>query len=155
MLQLTLMRHAHASYDIHNDFERFLSAEGRAQATKVGRELKSDPPDLVLTSSSMRTIETAERVVQTWHNPIIIPEPEIYHADSQQLLDLLNACDIHLANHILLIGHNPTISEFVFALQEGEEVEFHSLRPAEYVRLNLSVEYWKDLRFASAKLYHE
>lgn len=149
------MRHAYATYDMHNDFERFLSSAGKAQATKVGTQLKQDQPQLVITSSAVRTVETAERVVQTWVYPVIISEPGMYRAEPQQLLDLLNGCDIHPAKHILLIGHNPTISEFAFLIQEGEEVEFTSLRPAEYIRLVLPVQSWTDVTFGSATLHNE
>ena len=154
MLCLTLMRHAHAPYPhikydevdqvFSDDLGRALSVEGIEQATAAGAVLQS--PQLILTSPSIRTMQTLECLLKGWHDVRIITEDIIYHGAMEQLLELLQLCDVYEVENIMLLGHNPTISELSFTLQDSGVTEFEVMAPAESHVLEFDCDSWALLR---------
>lgn len=115
MGKLILMRHAKSDWSQPGlaDHDRPLNARGRRAAPAMARWLAGagHVPDLVLCSSAARTRETW--ALMAAHLPgagETVVEPLLYNADAATILDMLR---LHGAGAgcILLIGHNPGLSE--------------------------------------------
>ncbi len=145
MKQLTLVRHAHslASTEL-SDFERPLSEQGLTEARQVAQQLADvlRTPDRILTSGALRALTTAQIFAQA----LAYPEEEIdvladiYSGYDSTLINLLEAYPDRF-RHLLMVGHNPGISELVQFLT-GEQ---HQLRPINVVTLHLSITQWSEL----------
>ncbi len=72
-------------------------------------------PDLVLVSSSRRTLQTLE-MLQPWDPaPLIQPLDALYLASATQLLDVLRVVPSD-TGRVLLIGHNPGLHDLALQL---------------------------------------
>ena len=113
---LFLVRHAQPHHQQHynTDKERELKPEGIFQATQLGKFLNDSNYhiDLIIASDSVRTTSTATLIANTINYPLhqIKWMEKIYHGGLNDLLAIINEIsdDVH---HLLLVGHNPTISE--------------------------------------------
>lgn len=119
-----LLRHAKAEAQRPeaSDFERALTPRGREQARQAAAWLIARPewpPARILCSPARRTVETAEALSAWLDEGRFREEPRIYEADLRTLLQLV---ETHLpqASPLLLIGHNPGLSELLAALCPGE-----------------------------------
>ena len=127
---LVLLRHAKAeSHDEERDFERRLTQAGAADAGAAGTWLadKRLRPALVICSPAMRAR-------QTWHgvavslaqadpdagSPEVHYEAGLYHGGRTEVIDLLRAVPdaVHI---VLVIGHNPTMSDVSILLRPHDE----------------------------------
>ena len=107
--RLVVMRHAESSLDYPglSDHDRPLSAKGQHDAPRMAQALSDRGwiPELILVSSSRRTIETLEGISPVIDEARIEIRSEIYHAGlsslSKQLGDLLED------GTTMIIGHNP------------------------------------------------
>jgi phosphohistidine phosphatase len=117
---LILLRHAKAETPGDRpDGERRLTASGAADADAAGAWLADQRlrPDLVICSPATRTR-------QTWHGlaialaqadpqgraPEVHYEPDLYGGGRTEIVDLLRAVPEGVGT-VLVIGHNPTISD--------------------------------------------
>jgi len=124
--KLVLMRHAKAETPGELlDFERQLTERGLADAGAAGAWLAAQnlSPELVLCSSATRTR-------QTWHGvavalsqaapeavaPEVRYEDRLYDGGRTEVVDLLRAVP-EAVETVLIIGHNPTISDVSLLLQ--------------------------------------
>jgi phosphohistidine phosphatase len=118
--QLVLLRHAKAEPGGSlEDHLRPLALAGRRQASEVGTSLRADAlvPDVVLVSSAIRTRQTWDLVRAGLG---LAPEvarlsEELYSAGVRTLLGLLHAVDPG-AGTVLVVGHEPTVSQTAAAL---------------------------------------
>lgn len=107
--RLVVMRHAESSLDYPGlaDHDRPLNARGQHEASRMARALAESGwvPQLILVSSSRRTIETLEGMSPVVDEGRIEIRSEIYHAGlsslSEQLEDLLED------GTTMILGHNP------------------------------------------------
>jgi phosphohistidine phosphatase len=113
--RLYLLRHAKSSWNEpgQDDRERPLARRGRRAARAMGRHLAASgvQPDLVLCSPARRAVETLERVRP--HLPAVGEVrlvPELYEASAEGIVDLLRSVS-DAADDLLLVGHEPTLSE--------------------------------------------
>jgi phosphohistidine phosphatase len=129
---LVILRHAKAANPGHvGDIDRPLTARGHADAAAAGAWLnhRGYTPDLVLCSPARRTRET-------WHGaafalmaaPSVRYEPDVYAAPTSALLELIRGIDDSI-NAVLLIGHNPGLSQ-LSALLDPERSDPGGLRTA-------------------------
>ncbi|HEX7806525.1 MAG TPA: histidine phosphatase family protein [Cellulomonas sp.] len=112
--RLVLLRHAKAEHGGEiADHLRPLSLVGRRQATGVGATLQAAGmiPDLVLCSSSLRTRQTWDLVRSSLGaQPTVELSDTLYSAGVRAMLDLVR--DVPSAvRTVLLVGHEPTVSE--------------------------------------------
>ncbi len=130
---LVLLRHAKA--DRPNgvpDVDRPLTERGHADSALAGAWLmKHDHvPDLVLASPSRRTRQTWHSVAVALANagsPTVHYEREIYDGSAADLLKLLQK--VEPAHQIVMIvGHNPTISQLSDLLDPSGEADSDGLR---------------------------
>ncbi|MPZ25364.1 MAG: histidine phosphatase family protein [Micromonosporaceae bacterium] len=117
---LVLLRHAKADAPRGvADEDRPLSARGQADAHAAGGWLAGrQVPELVLCSPAKRTR-------QTWHAvaaslpadaaPVVRYERRLYLGDPDSLLELVQEVEDPVTR-VLVIGHNPTLSQLVFTL---------------------------------------
>ena len=119
MRQLLLLRHAKSSWDDPrlSDHGRPLSARGREAAASVREAMLrlALAPDVVLVSSSRRTLQTLEALLPWPETPIIEPMDALYLATAPQLFAVLNNV-AETVRSLMLIGHNPGLHEFAQAL---------------------------------------
>jgi phosphohistidine phosphatase len=114
------MRHAKSSWrdGEQDDHERPLNGRGRRAAPFMGDLLAKQGlrPDFIITSTALRALETAKSVALAAGyggslevtRSLYLAEPSVYR---QSLLDVPEGRE-----RVLLVGHNPGISEFLFAL---------------------------------------
>jgi phosphohistidine phosphatase SixA len=147
MHELILMRHAEAlpaAIDAE-DFSRPLSDAGRVAAARAARKLADGPLiDRLLYSPALRTSDTAAIVAAALSlRPAQLEAvPELYLATPQRVRAVIAAR--HAGAHTLLvIGHNPSLSEF-----GGELDPRHKrghLATAGFWRLPLAAAAWQEL----------
>jgi phosphohistidine phosphatase len=118
---LILMRHAHAAQG-DDDFERPLTERGQKQAELVGTDFNEMGLvlDRVLCSSALRARRTAEIVAALLNfTGEIDKSDELYEAS---LLDYVRAIQStpEPVNTLLLVGHNPSVSELLSAVHQGQ-----------------------------------
>lgn len=119
MRQLLLMRHAKSSWDDPklSDHARPLNARGRAAAA-VMRGAMAElglAPDVILVSSSRRTLQTLEALEPWEDSPLVEPMDVLYLATLPQLLQALHGV-AETARSVLLLGHNPGLHELAVHL---------------------------------------
>ncbi len=117
--QLLLLRHAKAAPpDEHpNDKDRPLTRRGRKAAVALRKLMRSKDvrPDLVLASSSKRTLETLEELRPLAKTAKVEQRDDIYLAPAGQIRQLLRDLGDD-SRSILVVGHNPGIQEFAVSL---------------------------------------
>ncbi|MEV8514293.1 histidine phosphatase family protein [Dactylosporangium sp. NPDC051484] len=110
---LILLRHAKAANpdDYATDIERPLTARGHRDAAAAGHWLRKAGlvPDAVLCSTAVRTRQTLDELRLAGEVPVTY-EHRIYVGPADDTLDLIRHVDATVAT-LLLVGHNPTISD--------------------------------------------
>jgi len=112
------MRHADARWKDAgvSDLERPLNRRGISAAEAMARRLMELElvPDLLLVSPARRTQQTAEIVARELSLPArrLLREEALYLASATDLMKVVQATGPRVA-HLLIIGHNPGVSELV------------------------------------------
>jgi phosphohistidine phosphatase len=155
MKTLYLLRHAKSSwsFDELSDQERPLNDRGRDDAPAMGQALAKRRicPDLVVSSPAVRAMSTAvlvAREMQYPHEKIAV-ESGIYGADMDDLLTIIKDLP-DTANSVLLVGHNPTITETANALSPSS---INEMPTAAVVCLHFACEHWSEIGKANAEFY--
>jgi phosphohistidine phosphatase len=120
MKHLILLRHASAA-DGAPDRERPLLDRGRRDAERVGRALaaRGPRPEHALVSPARRAQETLRAVAEALGGLAVSEEDEsLYLAGRGVLLERLRRAPESAAG-LLLVGHNPGLSELVAWLAPG------------------------------------
>jgi phosphohistidine phosphatase len=119
MRQLLLLRHAKSSWDDASmpDRDRPLNARGRRSAAAMRQAMRDLglAPDVVLVSTSRRTMETMEALEPWDDTPLTEPMDSLYLADPVQLLAVLHGV-AETVRSVLLIGHNPGMHDLALTL---------------------------------------
>jgi phosphohistidine phosphatase len=125
MHQLLLMRHAKSLWDdpTMTDHARPLNARGRQAAAAMGAAIRDLGlvPDVVLVSSSRRTLQTLEALTPWAEMPLIEPMDALYLATAPAILQILGGV-AETVRSALLIGHNPGLHDLAIELAGGEAV---------------------------------
>jgi phosphohistidine phosphatase len=118
-VELGLLRHAHAgdpaAWDRPDEL-RPLTDKGRAQAERLGRLLAAAGfvPDAVLTSPSVRAVETAELVADHLGVPVRADPRLGSFLDLATLEAILD--DAGAPTRPVLVGHDPDFSDLLASL---------------------------------------
>ena len=127
MKRLTLMRHADAQWKDPDvaDFARPLNRRGNNEAEAIARRLGELQlvPDLIITSPARRAAQTAETVTREL---ALLPrslqyEEGLYLAGAEEILKLVRGIG-PLVSHLMIVGHNPGISEAANILAPSAEM---------------------------------
>ena len=121
-MRLTLVRHGQAEWTGPRvaDADRPLPRRGQAEAAEMARRLRTqefDPPGMILTSPALRTTQTAEAYLREFglagHQ--LKRVDSLYLAPPAELAVVIRASGQGIP-HLLVIGHNPGLSEFAHEL---------------------------------------
>jgi phosphohistidine phosphatase len=153
MLNLVLIRHAHAGPYTEPDFERNLSLKGQTEANQTAQVLKysQHSPGIWLVSSAKRTQQTADILAN--YNPTLLLERKNnliwYEASGIEYVKYLN---LETCTTIYLIGHNPSIS-YMASYFSNEDIFMDT---GNIVHLQWkTLDSWNEVSKASAtKMYH-
>lgn len=148
MKTLVLFRHAKSSWDDEclDDHDRPLAPRGHRDAPRMGKRLarRGLVPDLLLTSTALRARETANHLAAALGlaGSRIRVERRIYLAGPDELLKVIAALDDSLGN-VLLVGHNPGLTDLVNRLLPSLELD--NLPTAGVVAIECDIVRWKDI----------
>ncbi|MCE2423135.1 MAG: histidine phosphatase family protein [Gemmatimonadetes bacterium] len=145
MKTLLLLRHAKSSWDYPelDDHDRPLAPRGFTDAPRMGRLLGIEDlePDLILTSDAVRARGTAQQVWEELGGDAdVVILPDLYHGDVPSYIAAI-AEHGGETERLLVVGHNPGISELVMELTGRHEL----LPTAGLACVELDVEEWHDV----------
>ncbi len=155
MRKLYLLRHAKSSWTrpLPEDHDRPLARRGRIASRRVADYLshRHPPPDLVLASTAVRTLETAHRVGAGWNPPPPVMElPSLYLAPSGDMLKCIHA--VNGAPVLMLVGHNPGMADLA-TLLVGDDPAFGGKFPTGGLAIfNFSVDDWAQADTGTGRL---
>lgn len=122
-----VVRHAKTAWSESDvkDHERVLEPQGIIDAEKLGQLLLQEGiiPDVVLASSAVRASKTAAVIVANLGLPssIIREKDVLYNASAETILSVIQSVDSS-KNKVMVIGHNPGISNFVSLITDGSSM---------------------------------
>lgn len=167
---LWLLRHAKTYKDPPpggNDHDRRLEPVGQSQADALGMTLANlhsqtlsslDLPELILTSTAQRAIETVERVASAMNTrPILVKTRSLYAASVDDLIEELQIRDSDTRS-IMLVGHNPTFSQLASMLiSEADRTGLNrlgdkGLPTCGLAVFNIPIDSWRDLSLGTGTL---
>jgi len=125
MKHLILVRHAKSSWKDPNldDHERPLNKRGERDAPRMGARLAKREilPDLIVSSSAVRALETARIVAKKlgYRRKKIVVESRVYGASVTDLLEVIREGD-DAVKTLMLFGHNPDLTELANRLGARE-----------------------------------
>jgi phosphohistidine phosphatase len=139
--KLYLLRHAEAELFAASDqdFDRKLSSTGQNNMLQVGSIYRNTlSVDAVFCSAATRTRETwkllnLDKGTCSFHT-------ELYGASSDELIQFIHGIP-NVFSRILLIGHNPGLSDLASYLTD----EFYSLHTGQLLEIDLESSDWKML----------
>ncbi|SFX01684.1 SixA phosphatase family protein [Marinospirillum alkaliphilum] len=154
MKYLTLIRHAKSSWKEAGlcDFDRPLNKRGQRDlpglAERASHHLPR--PDRLLFSPALRTSLTREPLVRAWQlqDDQCLAAPQAYEATAETLLQLLQDTPDAI-NHLVLVGHNPGLSDLT-ALISGQPMDYFPT--SAFAHLSLDLEHWSTLTAGCGKL---
>lgn len=154
MKRLTLTRHAKSSWKEPElaDFDRPLSKRGKQDAPRMGERLaaRDQPPELLVSSPAKRAKKTARLIARELRLPEerLLFRMEIYAAELDVLLEVVRGLDDRW-QHVLLIGHNPGLSELGNLLADRG---IEDIPTCGALCLEFAVENWKSIAAGSGTL---
>lgn len=151
--RLILTRHAKSSWDdpLTPDHERPLNERGKRAAADLGQWLASRGylPQEVLCSDALRTRETYAGIAPALQNaPSPDLKPSLYHAGPDVMMAVLRHAR---AETVMMVGHNPGISEFAARLVARPPVnaEFQRYPTGATIVVDFMIDDWKDVSFGT------
>ena len=146
MKTLLLLRHAKSSWKEEGlgDHERPLNKRGLRNAPRMGKLIdeKKIWPDLILSSTAVRAMRTAEAVAAACSKEVpLSPQDELYLAPSSTYIETVCYLDNGF-ERVLLVGHNPGISDLLCRLTSQSEF----MPTAALAQIELPIGHWNELR---------
>jgi phosphohistidine phosphatase len=144
MKTLLLLRHAKSSWKDPKleDHDRPLNKRGKRTAPLMGALLQNEKlvPDLILSSSAVRTYNTALLVAKACNYPGKIKQTRtLYLAAPQTYVEVLRKVDEKHAR-VLMVGHNTGMEEFLSTLT-GKAT---TMPTAALAYIELPLKHWRD-----------
>ncbi|WP_213770163.1 histidine phosphatase family protein [Bradyrhizobium sp. dw_78] len=165
MRRLMLLRHAKTETDAPSgrDRDRRLDDRGHKDAAEIGQWIATHPPfpDAVLVSPAVRAHQTWEGVWAAIKDVAPSPHlellPELYGADSPQLLQTIREASVHDPRRLMLVGHNPGMHELALALAgsgdaAGRTRLADNLPTSGLVIYDFAIDDWNDVAFRRGRL---
>ena len=165
MRRLMLLRHAKTENEAASgrDRDRRLDERGRGDAAEIGRFIGRHPPfpDLVLVSPAVRAHQTwdivHEAIQDVGGKPRVELLPELYAADTAQLLRTIRTATISDPKILMVVGHNPGMHELALAFAgSGDNVARKALSDnlptSGLAALEFAVDDWDDVAFRRGRL---
>lgn len=146
MKNLILIRHAKSSWDNpwQNDHDRPLAERGLRDAPKMAKRLKKKGiyPDIILSSTALRAIETAKITAKE----LSFPEEKIegvkslFHASPNIILKCIHQ-QKDTVETLFVFGHNPGMNDLINELG----VKLDNLPTSGQLGFKLDAESWSEL----------
>jgi phosphohistidine phosphatase len=152
MLRLTLVRHAKTepAHPGQEDWDRMLEARGQRDAPEMGRRLKGRgrKPDAVLTSPAVRALATTSIMTRELGVAAskVTQDERLYLASPKELLRVVKELG-GKAKHLMVVGHNPGLTEFADALASDRSLD--NLPTCGVFTLEFDIEDWADLELGT------
>ena len=153
MINLFLLRHAKSDWDSYNgkDFDRDIQKNGVIRTKKICKFLKNNKIIIskVLCSTALRTVKTFEIVCGTYKKNLNVKFlNELYHTTADNILNILRQQNNEKS--IMVLGHEPSLSEFVRMMTYKINNQSHYEAINSYVTsglcsLSFKVTNWKDI----------
>lgn len=163
MKRLYILRHSKAGQTtkkLISDHSRCLTDKGISLCQKVAENLNKyeHGPEFILSSTSLRTMETAQIVKDSMglKEVELSASSQLYLASMGDIVSIINDADDKY-DSIMLVGHNPTLQQFCLNLPNtGDKKIFRSMRnnfpPASYAVFDCDIDSWKNLSLRSCEL---
>jgi phosphohistidine phosphatase len=127
-MELYVLRHAIAvergAPEIRRDSERPLSSAGRKRMQRIARGMRALKmrPELILSSPYLRARQTAELVAREFEAESILELSPLLEpgGDPEELMSLLGG-EYGSIGSVVLVGHEPSLSELISMLLSGDE----------------------------------
>jgi phosphohistidine phosphatase len=165
MRRLMLLRHAKTETDAPSgrDQDRRLDERGHRDAAEIGAWIGTHPPfpDHVMVSPAVRAVQTWDIAWEAMREQAPKPQielmPELYGAETTQLLLSIRMASATDPKRLMLVGHNPGMHELALALTGGgnkasREALLDNLPTSGLAILDFETDDWNDVAFRRGKL---
>ncbi len=152
LLRLTLVRHAKTEPARHGqeDWDRALESRGQRDAPEMARRLKqhSPKPERILSSPAVRAITTATIMARELGVSAqkVQQDERLYLASPKDMLAVIRELG-ERARHLMVVGHNPGITEFADRISSEREVD--NLPTCAVYSLQFEIAAWSELQWDS------
>lgn len=150
MKRLTLVRHGNAEWKDQSldDFKRHLNPRGLKEAESIARRMVELDwtPDLLIASNAERTHATAEILAKILEAQRLALTERLYLAPVSEILNVIHETEPSIT-HLMLVGHNPGISEAAQLLAPSPTSELSTACACSIV---FKVDSWSDVSTATA-----
>lgn len=141
MSRLFLLRHAKAGWALPGmrDFDRPLDDAGRADADRIGIEMRERGyvPDMTLCSAALRARQTLEAVAGQADTGRVSFSDSLYSEDAAGYLSLIQQ-NANVGS-ILVIGHNPMMEDLAAAVSGAGDANAKALLGSGFPTSGLAV----------------
>lgn len=154
MKRLILGRHSYTEYPGHakDDLKRKLTGHGQEIAFKQMQKIKNlnIKVDIIISSHAERAIETAN----IYQKELALPKAYLIESflydyyTTDQFINLIASQDNALES-ILIVAHNPSISEIAYRLTPDFNL---GMQPATLAIIDFDVKSWKAIEVYEGKL---
>lgn len=148
MKQLMILRHAKSDWGNEGlrDIDRHLNERGYLNAYLMSQWFADNhpAPELIISSTATRALNTALIFSRTLKLEIerFVLTPAIYEARRDSLKEIIATQDDQV-NNILMVGHNPGLTDLCNAL--SEELFFDNLPTCGLVNFSCNTESWRSV----------
>jgi phosphohistidine phosphatase len=152
MLRLTLVRHAktESAHSGQEDWDRTLEPRGQRDAPEMGRRLKGRglKPDKVLASPAVRALATTSIFIRELGVSAskVTQDERLYLANVRALHSVIQELG-NSANHLMVVGHNPGLTEFADALSSERSID--NMPTCAVYTLEFDINNWSEVELAT------
>jgi phosphohistidine phosphatase len=156
MLTLILLRHAKSSWAQGGqmDFDRPLNERGYNDVGKIAQRmaLRGIQLQRIISSSALRAAETAQGMARHLELPpeSLGFEQRLYLAEPADLMSVLREQDA-MATTVMLVGHNPGITDFSNRVADGH---VDNMPTCSFAEIQFDAIGWEDVEWGSGTLVH-
>ena len=133
-MNIYLLRHGEAEARAHNDPARQLTARGKLEIEQVAQQFAARDIrlDRCLASPYLRASQTASLFLRFTAPDLPVETADILTPEvrASAVMDFLDGMR---EQHVLLVSHNPLLSELCALLTDGDISHMHILRTSELV----------------------
>ena len=156
MKSLIILRHADADGAVAggSDFDRTLSDLGKSQAYNQGMVLRQTgiSPERIVASSAVRTMQTAEKLVEGAGLQIEVePEETLYNAPGAALLEFVRGVTVDCSS-MLMVAHLPGVAQLLSLLTTEHEDLAQIYSPGTMAAVQASGTNWTDFDYGTGTL---
>ena len=143
MKKITLLRHGDSLYQDASitDWSRPLSAEGEKECHDVAKFVKDchPSPSKIISSDDRRTLDTVKIILEKnkWDPGILNLDKDLYLASAKLLTEKIQSQSESI-NDLIIVGHNPGLSELSSSLLKQSIY----LPSSGCISLNINLDLW-------------